>query len=65
MDPWDDDGDEHDPIDRYCDECQGTGRVPAPDYMACMGWEYFACPECEAGWNSGEILESEAFKVRR
>lgn len=58
---WDDcyDAEEEFLEREFCFECQGTGRIPAPDYYACEGFEEFACPDCEAGSNSGEVFESE------
>lgn len=40
-----DDGDE----ESSCNYCDGTGRVPAPDYLAIEGFSFVACKHCEAG----------------
>ena len=40
-----------------CYTCGDSGRLPSPDYLACMNIEYVACPDCEEGLNSGEIWE--------
>lgn len=53
MNEWDDDDYGTDDDDDFCTRCHGTGRIPAFDYEAIEGHEYFACPECEKGLNSG------------
>lgn len=43
-----DDGDEDDEPE-FCSHCDGSGRIPAPDYLAIQGKSYVACVHCENG----------------